>query len=319
MLEALLIGSLAFLLSVILGKPIINLLIKYNILKKISEEISENHYEKTGTPTMGGLQILLTVLIITGIFNLENRLSILLPFFAIFVCLIIGLIDDLRTTTFNANKGLSWKIKMLTLLALSSSIAIILHFQLEVQSINVPILGQISLNYYYLPIAILVVFLTTVSVAITDGLDGLLAGNAAIAFAAFAIIAYLQQQFYLAIFSFTMVGSILGFLWYNAYPAKVFMGETGALPIGVTLGIVSLMTGHWLLLPIIGIVFMLEAGSAVLQVCYFKLTNGKRIFKMTPLHHHFEMVGWSENQIVIRFWLIGLIGAIVGIALAITV
>ena len=116
-----------------------------------------------------------------------------------------------------------------------------------------------------------------------------------------------------------MVGAILGFLWYNAYPAKVFMGETGALPIGVTLAIVSLMTGHWLLLPIIGIVFLLEAGSAVLQVLYFKITNGRRIFKMTPLHHHFEIVGWSENQIVIRFWLIGLIGAIVGIALAITV
>ena len=319
MLEALLIASLAFLLSVLLGKPIINLLIKYNILKKISEEIAENHSKKTGTPTMGGLQILLTVLIITGIFNLENRLSILLPFFAIFSCLIIGIIDDLRTTTFNANEGLSWKIKMFILFALSSSIAIILHFQLEVQSINVPILGQASLNYYYLPIAMLVIFLTTISVAITDGLDGLLAGNAAIAFAAFAIIAYLQGQFYLAIFSFTMVGAILGFLWYNAYPAKVFMGETGALPIGVTLGIVSLMTGHWLLLPVIGIVFLLEAGSAVLQVCYFKITDGKRIFKMTPLHHHFEMIGWSENQIVIRFWLIGLIGAIAGIALAITV
>ncbi|MFL2635231.1 MAG: phospho-N-acetylmuramoyl-pentapeptide-transferase [Dehalococcoidia bacterium] len=319
MLEALTIGSIAFLLSVILGKPIINLLIKYNILKKIPDEIAENHSDKTGTPTMGGLQILLTVLIITGIFNLENRLSILLPFFAISSCLIIGCIDDLRTTTFNANDGLSWKIKMFVLLILSLSIAIILHFQLEVQSINVPILGQISLNYYYLPIAMLVVFLTTISVAITDGLDGLLAGNAAIAFAAFAIIAYVQEQFYLAIFSFTMVGAILGFLWYNAYPAKVFMGETGALPIGVTLAIVSLMTGHWLLLPIIGIVFLLEAGSAVLQVLYFKITNGRRIFKMTPLHHHFEIVGWSENQIVIRFWLIGLIGAIVGIALAITV
>ncbi|MAX11124.1 MAG: phospho-N-acetylmuramoyl-pentapeptide-transferase [Chloroflexi bacterium] len=319
MLEALTIGSIAFLLSVILGKPIISMLIKYNILKKVSDEIAENHSGKTGTPTMGGLQILLTVLIITGIFNLENRLSILLPFFAIFSCLIIGFIDDLRTTTSNANDGLSWKIKMFVLIMLSLSIAIILHFQLEVQSINVPILGQISLNYYYLPIAMLVVFLTTISVAITDGLDGLLAGNAAIAFAAFAIIAYVQEQFYLAIFSFTMVGAILGFLWYNAYPAKVFMGETGALPIGVTLAIVSLMTGHWLLLPIIGIVFLLEAGSAVLQVLYFKITSGKRIFKMTPLHHHFEIVGWSENQIVIRFWLIGLIGAIVGIALATTV
>mgnify|MGYP001185203550 CR=1 FL=1 len=319
MLEALLIGSIAFLLSVFLGKPIINLLIKYNVLKKVSAEIEENHSSKEGTPTMGGIQILLSVLIITGLFNLENRLSILLPFFAIFTCLIIGIMDDLRTTTLNATEGLSWKIKMLMLLILSSSIAIILHFQLDVQSVNVPILGQIALDYYYLPIAILVVFLTTVSVAITDGLDGLLAGNAAIAFAAFAIIAFLQEQVYLAIFSFTMVGAILGFLWYNAYPAKVFMGETGALPIGVTLGIVSLMTGHWLLLPVIGIVFLLEAGSAVLQVCYFKFTNGKRIFKMTPLHHHFEIVGWSENQIVIRFWLIGLIGAIAGIALAITV
>ena len=319
MLEALLIGSLAFVLSVSLGNLIIKLLIKFNILKNVSEEIKTTHSMKSGTPTMGGLQILITVLIITGIFNLENRLSILLPFFAIFFCLVIGIIDDLQTTISSTKEGLSWKIKMIFLFLLSFCIATILYYQLDVQSINVPIVGQVSLGYYYVPIAIIVVLLTTVSMAITDGLDGLLAGNAAISFTAFAVIAFLQEQTYLAIFSFTMVGSILGFLWYNAYPAKVFMGETGALPIGISLAIVALMTGHWLLLPIIGIVFVLEAGSAVIQVIYFKMSNGKRIFKMTPLHHHFEISGWSENQIVIRFWLVGLIGAIIGIAFAITV
>lgn len=319
MLEALLIGGIAFLLSIIIGQPTIYYLTKFKILKNVSDHISERHHNKIGTPTMGGIQILLTALIITGIFNLENRLSILLPFFAISACLLIGIIDDLRTTISNANNGLSWKMKLIYLLCLSTSIGLILFYQLDVQSINLPILGQKLLTFYYIPIAVVIILLTTISMAITDGLDGLLAGTSAIGFAAFAVIAFIQGQVYLAIFSFTMVGSILGFLWYNAYPAKIFMGEAGALPIGMSLAVVALMTGHWLLLPIIGIVFVLEAGSAIIQIIYFQLTNGKRLFKMTPLHHHFEIIGWSENQIVIRFWLVGLIGAIIGIALAITV
>ena len=142
MLEALLIGGIAFILSIIIGQPTIYYLTKFKILKNVSDDISERHHNKIGTPTMGGIQILLSTLIITGIFNLENRLSILLPFFAISACLLIGIVDDLRTTISNANNGLSWKMKLIYLLCLSTFISLILFYQLDVQSINLPILGN---------------------------------------------------------------------------------------------------------------------------------------------------------------------------------
>ena len=160
---------------------------------------------------------------------------------------------------------------------------------------------------------------TTSSVAITDGLDSLAGGTVAIAFAAFGVIAIGQEQDFLVRFSFTTVGAVLGFLWYNAHPAQVFMGDTGALALGGTLSIVALMTGHWLLLPVIGIVFVIEASSDIIQIAYFKYSGGKRVFRMAPIHNHFELLGWSEPQIVTRFWLIGIAGAIVGVALALQV
>ncbi len=144
-------------------------------------------------------------------------------------------------------------------------------------------------------------------------------GTAAIAFAAYAVIALAQGQDYLAVFSFTVVGALLGFLWHNAHPAQVFMGDTGALPLGAALATVALMTGHWLILPIIGIVFVVEAVSTILQIIYFQTTGGNRLFRMTPLHHHFELIGWSEPQVVLRLWLVGIIGALIGITLALSI
>ena len=168
-------------------------------------------------------------------------------------------------------------------------------------------------------IAVITIIATTSSVAITDGLDSLAGGTVAIAFAAFGVIAIGQEQDFLVRFSFTTVGAVLGFLWYNAHPAQVFMGDTGALALGGTLSIVALMTGHWLLLPVIGIVFVIEASSDIIQIAYFKYSGGKRVFRMAPIHNHFELLGWSEPQIVTRFWLIGIAGAIVGVALALQV
>jgi phospho-N-acetylmuramoyl-pentapeptide-transferase len=153
-------------------------------------------------------------------------------------------------------------------------------------------------------------------VAITDGLDGLAGGTTALAFFAYGVIALLQDQTYLATFCFTVVGATAGFLWYNSYPARVFMGDTGALALGSSLAVAALMTGHWLILPIIGIVFVLEALSDLIQIAYFRLTGGRRVFKMSPLHHHFELVGWSEPQVVMRFSLVGVVGAFLGVTLA---
>ena len=139
------------------------------------------------------------------------------------------------------------------------------------------------------------------------------------AFAAYAVIAFMQGQEFLATFSFTVVGALLGFLWYNAHPARVFMGDTGALPLGALLATVALMTGHWLLLPVIGVVFVAEALSDVIQIAYFQTTGGRRLFRMTPLHHHFELIGWSETQVTLRMWLFGIAAAMVGVALALSV
>jgi phospho-N-acetylmuramoyl-pentapeptide-transferase len=147
-------------------------------------------------------------------------------------------------------------------------------------------------------------------------LDGLAGSIAAVSFTAYGVIAFLQGQIWLVAFAFTVVGAVFAFLWYNAHPAELFMGDVGSLAIGATLAVVALMTGQWLLLPIIGFVFVAEALSVILQVTYFKMTGGKRLFKMSPLHHHFELLGWSETHVTQRFWLVGILSAMLGIALA---
>jgi phospho-N-acetylmuramoyl-pentapeptide-transferase len=167
---------------------------------------------------------------------------------------------------------------------------------------------------------LVIVFLSN-AVNLTDGLDGLAGSIAAVCFVAYGIIAFLQGQAPLLSFCFTMVGALLAFLWFNAHPAQLFMGGMGSLALGATLGVVALMSFQWLLLPIIGIVFVAEAGSVIIQVGYFKLTRwrtgtGKRVFKMTPLHLHFELLGWSETHVTQRFWLVGILAAMLGVALA---
>ena len=156
-------------------------------------------------------------------------------------------------------------------------------------------------------------------VAVSDGLDGLAAGTTAIAFSAYGVIALMQEQTFLAAFCFTVAGAVLGFLWHNSHPARLFMGDTGALALGGGLAVVAFMTGHWLVLPLIGVIFVIEGLSVYLQIGYFRLTGGKRIFRMAPLHHHFEKVGWNEVQVVQRFWILGTLGAIVGVILALEV
>jgi len=151
------------------------------------------------------------------------------------------------------------------------------------------------------------------AVNFTDGLDGLAGLISATCFAAYGIIALSQEQVFVARFCFTIVGALFGFLWFNVHPAQLFMGDVGSLPLGAVLGVVALMTGQWLLLPLIAIIPVSELFSDVLQIGYFRLTKGKRLFKMAPLHHHFELLGWSQTQVVQRFWLIGLLGAMLGV------
>lgn len=321
MTYALLSGSAAFAVALLAGRPFVRWIRTQRLGKAISEDGPSTHSVKAGTPTMGGLLIFGAVAVVTIPTNLVERLSILLPLGVVISGMIVGGIDDLGTLSerLQGRAGLSWRMKLLYQLGLAITVALVLYFALEARSANVPWLGQYEIGLLYIPIAVATVIGTTSAVSITDGLDGLLGGTATIAFGAYGVIAFLQGQEFLANFSFTLAGALLGFLWFNAHPASLFMGDTGALPLGAALATVALMTGHWLLLPIIGIVFVAEAGSTLMQIAYFQTTGGRRFFRMTPLHHHLELIGWSEPQVVMRLWLFGATGAMVGIALALTV
>jgi phospho-N-acetylmuramoyl-pentapeptide-transferase len=329
MIEALLTGGAAFFLALVLGRPAVAYLTSKRMGKLISEDAPSTHSVKAGTPTAGGIFIWGTVAILTlganllelqeGSFSIERR-SMLLPLGMIVLMMAVGFWDDLGTLVESRlARGLTWRTKFLIIAIAGAGASAVLYWALDVRSINIPGVGQYSLSYGYLVVAFVIIFATTSAVSITDGLDGLLGGTAAIAFTAYGVIAFVQGQEFLAVFCFTVVGALLGFLWYNAHPAQVFMGDTGALPLGAALATVALMTGHWLLLPIIGVVFVAEALSDVIQIAYFKTTGGQRLFRKTPLHHHLELLGWSEPQVVMRLYLFAIAGAMVGIALALMV
>jgi phospho-N-acetylmuramoyl-pentapeptide-transferase len=320
MVYALFVGTAAFLVSLIAGRWVVAYLAARGLGKQISADAPASHAVKAGTPTMGGLLIFGTVFLVTAPTNLFEKRSIFLPLGIIVATGILGLVDDFLTIEGRAKgrSGLNKRLKTGLLLSLGLASALILYFGLEARSINVPWLGKYEIGLFYIPVAVGIFIATTSAVAVTDGLDALAGGTTALAFAVYGVIAFLQDQTFLATFSLTVVGATLGFLWYNAHPARVFMGDTGSLALGSTLAVVALMTGWWLILPVVGVVFFMEGLSTIAQIAYFKVSGGRRIFKMTPLHHHFELLGWSEPQIVTRFWLIGMAGGLLGIALALT-
>ena len=323
MAYSLTLGTIAFLLAVIWGRPLINLLRRWGIGKGIRIEGPSTHQVKKGTPTMGGLMIIIPVLVITSVLNIANLLgftligrSILVPMGVMTAFGALGIVDDLMGVKV-ITTGLMGRYKLLWQVIFAIATALFLHYVLDLRSIAIPGIEQkIDIGWFYIPIAVFIVVGTSNAVNLTDGLDGLAGSIVAVAFAAYGVIAFLQGQIWLVAFVFTVVGATLAFLWYNGYPAELFMGDTGSLALGATLAVVALMTGQWLLLPVVGFVLMAEAVSVILQVGYFKLTKGKRLFKMSPLHHHFELLGWSETHVTQRFWLIGILSAMLGIALA---
>jgi phospho-N-acetylmuramoyl-pentapeptide-transferase len=253
---------------------------------------------------------------VTLLFNLVSGLSILLPFTVIALTGTMGLIDDLGTLHGRRQAGMTWRSKFLLLGVLSLAVGFVLYHWLGIERVHVPGVGPIWIGVWIIPLALPIMLGTTTAVAITDGMDGLLGTTAAFAFAAYGIIAAFQAQTFLAAFCFTVVGAVLGFLWYNAYPACVFMGEIGAMPLGAALAVVAMMTEQWIVLPLVAVVFLANALSDVIQISYFKLTHGRRVFRMAPLHNHFELQGWPETRVVTRFWLVGAAGAMLGIAAA---
>ncbi len=329
MAYSLTLGTIAFFLAVIWGRPLSVLLKRYGVGKKIRIEGPSSHFTKMGTPTMGGLMILIPVILITLALNMANLLgrtyigrSILVPVGVMVSFGALGMLDDWEGVRGTRGQGLSARQKFALQVLLAFLTALALHFVLGLESIALPTVPEkIPLGRWYIPIAMFIIVGSSNAVNLTDGLDGLAGSIGAIAFAAYGVIAYLQGQIWLTAFCFTVVGAVLAFLWFNAHPAELFMGDTGSLALGATLGVVALMTGQWLLLPVIGAVFVAEALSVMIQVVYFKLTKrlygqGRRVFRMAPLHHHFEALGWSETQITWRFWLIGILSGMLGVALA---
>jgi phospho-N-acetylmuramoyl-pentapeptide-transferase len=208
------------------------------------------------------------------------------------------------------------RTKLLALLPIATAAALALYFPLELRSIYLPLLGKFEIGWVYIPIAIFFIVGFANAVNLTDGLDTLAGGTLLVAFAAYGVIAFLQGQNHVVTFCFTVAGALLGFLWFNAHPAQVFMGDTGALALGGALAVAAFQTGQWLLLPLIGVIYVAVTLSVILQVAYFKLTRGKRLFKMAPLHHHFELSGWAETQVTVRFWIVAIVASFLGIALA---
>ena len=274
---------------------------------------------------MGGILIVIPVLFLTILFNAGPVFgltifgkSIFVPLVVLILYALIGSIDDwagLRGQ--RGGEGLSPRMKFALQTIVALGTALVLYYSLDVPELYLPGFDfEISLGIAYVPIAMFIIVGGSNAVNLTDGLDGLAGLISATAFITYGGIAIIQGQIFLARFCFTLAGAIFGFLWFNVYPAKLFMGDTGSLSLGATLSVIALMTGQWMLLPVIAIVPISETVSVIIQVAYFKISGGRRVFKMTPLHHHFELSGWSETQVVQRFWLISLVAAIVGIALA---
>ena len=328
---ALTLGAITFLLTVIWGSPFVEILRRLRAGKQIRESGPATHQTKTGTPTMGGILILVPVVLITLGLNLARVIqsgltgsSILLPLALLVAFGVLGSIDDIEgiRSVRERGEGIRARTKFAGQIIFSIIAALVMAyvdggFQ-NANGVYVPLFPSFIELPPVLWIVIAVVAITGMSNAVnlTDGLDGLSGIITASAFVAYGVIAHLQGQTYLVQFCFIMVGACFGFLWYNAHPAQLFMGDVGSLALGAALGTVALMTGQWLLLPLIAAIPMIEVLSVVLQVSYFRLTHGRRLFRMTPLHHHFELGGWSETQVVQRFWLVGILTAMLGVSLA---
>ena len=329
--RALLLAATAFVLTLITGGYWVRFLRAKKIGKQIRVEGPQSHLIKTGTPTMGGVIILLPVVLLTIAFNLVDRWSMLLPLAVLIGFAVLGGIDDYLSLVGTRSKtyGFTARYKFLLTLIIALGAALVLYLPkpfglANSGQVRIPFDGTLNIGLWYIPLAALIIIGTSHAVNLTDGLDSLAGWNLTLAFAAYGVITFLNGELLnLLAFSFTLVGACAAFLWYNAHPAQVFMGDLGSLSLGAVLGVIALQSQQWLLLPIVGAVFVAEALSVIIQVGYFKWTKrrtgqGKRVFKMSPLHNHFELVGWSETQVMQRFVLVGMVAALIGISLALT-
>ncbi len=328
---ALTLGAITFLLTAIWGDPFVKILRRLHVGKQIRDTGPQSHFAKKGTPTMGGILILVPVVLITLGLNLARLVqetltgsSILLPLFVLAGFGLLGAIDDIEGIRGMRERGegirarTKFAVQVLLAVLAAGVMAFVQGGFQNANGVFIPLYPDfVELPaLLWIPIAVFIIVGTSNAVNIVDGLDGLAGLITASAFAAYGVIAHLQGQVFLVQFSFIVVGACFGFLWYNAHPAQMFMGDVGSLALGAALGTIALMTGQWLLLPIIATIPVAAILSVILQVTYFRLSGGHRLFRMTPIHHHFELGGWSETQVVQRFWLVSILAAMFGVALA---
>jgi len=308
--------AISFIVSVVLGPILIPLLRRMKFGQSIREEGPQSHMKKAGTPTMGGIIFLISIIATTVI---VGNISDLFTTQSVVIILVlagfglIGFLDDGIKVIFKRNLGLTSLQKLIGQIIISIAAFLLLRLGSFDTSISIPF-TEWSIDLGILYVGFLIFWLVGFSNAVnlTDGLDGLVAGTASIAFTAFGVIALYNGQADVALFTFAVTGALLGFLIFNANPAKVFMGDTGSLALGGALALVSILVKAELLLLVIGLVFVIETLSVILQVASFKL-RGKRIFKMSPIHHHFELSGWSERKVVGVFWSTALVVALIAV------
>jgi phospho-N-acetylmuramoyl-pentapeptide-transferase len=329
----------ALIFSMIVGPKIIHLLRKYQIGETIRIEGPESHQVKKGTPTMGGLIILVSIFIGVILWADLTNIYILLIFIATMAMGAVGFVDDYLKSVKKMKKGLVSKYKLAGQILTGLVLGIVIYYSPYFDGLHsntsIPFFKNLEMDfsYFYIIVIIFVITATSNAVNLTDGLDGLAAGMIAIVFLAFSGMAYISGNVNfsnylniiylpgsgeLAVYCMAIFGAAIGFLWYNTYPAQVFMGDTGSLALGSALGAVAILLKKELLLVIIGGVFAIEVMSVIIQTTYYKYTRkkygeGKRIFKMAPVHHHFELKGWHESKVVVRFWIIGILLALLSL------
>ncbi|HOI90537.1 MAG TPA: phospho-N-acetylmuramoyl-pentapeptide-transferase [Candidatus Rifleibacterium sp.] len=335
----------SFLLAMIIGPRVIFNLKSRQIGQTVREEGVKEHLKKTGVPTMGGI-IILIPLMITSLLWTKINAFVVISLLVTAGMGLIGFFDDITKVVRARSLGLTPRQKLAgqIITGLAAALAINyypgLRFELANATSNsiemsptatqVPIFGALDLGWLYIPFAVAVIVGASNAVNLTDGLDGLAAGSMIVATTPFLVFAYVCGHLIfarhlgvayipgvgeLAVICAALIGGSFGFLWHNAHPAAVFMGDTGSLALGGSLGAIALCSKTEVFLAIVGGIFVIEALSVILQVSYFKMTKGKRIFKMSPIHHHFELCGWPEEKVVIRFWIMGIMLAMVGLTL----
>lgn len=320
--------ALSFVLAILWTPVLSHYLYKFKLVKQIREQtwdgqpaklFRQMHGKKRGTPTMGGILIWLTAAAVTAVFNLSRK-ETWLPVFTLVASGALGMIDDFLNIK-GVVRGLSAKLKFLFQFLIAGLGAWWFYYKLEFSVIRIPgaenlgLPANLDIGWLYIPLFVLTVVFLTNAVNITDGLDGLAGGTLAASFAAIMGIALVQGKIGIAAFAGTIIGALLAFLWFNIYPARFFMGDTGAFALGATLAVLAFLTNTVVLLPVIGFIFVVEACSTLVQWAS-KRYFGRKFFRIAPLHHHFEAIGWPEAKVTMRFWVIAAVMATIGMVIA---